>query len=398
MSTMPSVNVAFIGCCYKGDMYAQNCCGFADAVRRHDIAVDFITSNCGCFSSTHRFGITKDELADRNSRAVRLPYIGPDPNRKPGIPKYLLFNICHVHIPLEMTRGILFYKRARHADIVHYDQVFKAFGFLGLVVLVSLCRLFHKPIIATVHEIDPFQKRNRWMNAVYNHCAQVFVYSRDMADQLTRLGVRSEAIKIIKYGAPIPVLLPHTKTQYIFFGGHNILRGKGFPQVIEALKILRDKSVSIKLVVYVGNGCNGLREAKALAEKSSVSSMIEWKKFLEGEDLTTAYQTSKACLVPYTGGSGRHPVTCAMANGVPVIATRAVDIPEYLGDSGIYVQPTGQALADAMLTIERDATPAALVGTQLRTKAMEELDYYGITEGISGRYRQLNLNKVGVRT
>ena len=48
-------------------------------------------------------------------------------------------------------------------------------------------------------------------------------------------------------------------------------------------------------------------------------------------DLVSAYQTSKACIIPFTGGSARHPVTTAMANAAPVIATAAADIPEYLG-------------------------------------------------------------------
>ena len=95
------------------------------------------------------------------------------------------------------------------------------------------------------------------------------------------------------------------------------------------------------MVIYVGYGCNGLDEAKELAIRKNVADMIQWQDFYTGEELAKVYQQSKACIIPFTGGSARHPLTCAMVNATPVIATRAVDIPEYLGDLGIYIDGSG---------------------------------------------------------
>jgi glycosyltransferase involved in cell wall biosynthesis len=136
----------------------------------------------------------------------------------------------------------------------------------------------------------------------------------------------------------------------------------------------------------VGNGCNGLAEAKLMAERCGVSDMIEWSEFIWGDDVVAAYQRSKACLVPFTSGSGRQPVTCAMASGIPVIGTRSVDIPEYLGDLGIYVEPNGQSIADAVLRIERASAAEIDKGASLRLKAIAELDYDGIAEEVNSLY------------
>ena len=382
-------NIAFIGCWYRYDLYSHNCCHFVQALRRRGFGVDVITSNCSCFSSVHRFAVTRNELINSDCIALHVPYTGPDPARRPGILKYLAINVCRLHIPLEVFRGIFFYRRARHAATIHYDQVLRAFGFLSLLVLILLSRLFRKNMIATVHEIDPFQRTHKWLNRCYNYCARVLVYSRDMAVELMRLGVRPETIEIIRYGVEIPQLTSMDKTQFIYFGGHNILRGKGFQELLDALGILKKQGENIRVLIYVGKGCNGLSAAKEMARLAGVSDMISWSEFISGDDLVAAYQASKACLVPFTGGSARHPVSCAMANGIPVIATRAVDIPEYLGDLGYYVEGDGNSIAAAITAIERDPAAAASMGRDLRAKAIAELNFDGIAERVGALYSQL---------
>jgi glycosyltransferase involved in cell wall biosynthesis len=81
--------------------------------------------------------------------------------------------------------------------------------------------------------------------------------------------------------------------------------------------------------------------------------MIEWREFYSGDELAEVYQRSKACLIPFTGESARHPLSCAMMNATPVIATRAADIPEYLGDLDIYIDGTAESIVQAIMKVEK---------------------------------------------
>jgi glycosyltransferase involved in cell wall biosynthesis len=152
------------------------------------------------------------------------------------------------------------------------------------------------------------------------------------------------------------------------------MKGKGYEELIDALAILSSKGKSIRLVIYFGEGCHGLDQARELAAARGVAHMIEWREFLAPEELSAMYQSSKACIVPYTGGSARHPLSCALANATPVIATRTVDIQEYLGDLGLYVEGTGASIAQAISQVEEQLSDFRSLGTKMRERAIAELN------------------------
>lgn len=383
------VRLAYIGCWYKNDMYSHNCSNLVDSLRTAGVEVDVVTSNCRCFSSAQRFSIAKDELINSNCSPVAIPHAPREPGRKHGTLKYLAVKILRLDLILATVRGFLYYKRARRADVIHFDQVLEAFGCIPLFIVVTLASWLDKRVVVTVHEIDPIQKEHRWLNRMYNKCAEVLVFSENMKQQVIAFGAHAENIKVIRYGAVIPNLVPAERLQYIYFGGHFIMRGKGYLELLDALAALKSKGVKIPLVIYVGYGCNGLAEAKELAIRKNVADMIEWQDFYTGEELARVYQRSKACLIPFTGGSARHPLTCAMVNATPVIATRAVDIPEYLGDLGIYVDGSAASLVDAICEIESGRRNLRELGERLRARALAELDYHKIADELSLEYSRI---------
>jgi glycosyltransferase involved in cell wall biosynthesis len=383
------VTLSYIGCWYKNDMYSHNCSKMVDSLRQCGMQVDVVTSNCRCFSSAQKFAITEDELINTNCTAIAIPHAPRSPGKGQGTLKYLAVKWLRLDLPLATLRGFLYYNRARRMNIIHFDQVLEAFGCIPFFILVVLADLFDKKVVVTVHEIDPFQREHKWPNRLYNRCAAVLLYSEDMKRQIVLLGVNPEKIRTVRYGAMVPQLTPGERTKYIYFGGHNISRGKGYDELLKALAILRAKAIRIPLTIYVGHGCNGVKEAHEAADRAGVSDMIEWREFYTGNELAEVYQRSKACLIPYTGGSARHPVSCAMVNATPVIATRAVDIPEYLGELGIYVDGSGDSIAEAIVRVETGAVDVGSLGAQLRAKAIAELDCQKIAEELSGMYSQI---------
>ncbi|MGB8475075.1 MAG: glycosyltransferase family 4 protein [Candidatus Acidiferrum sp.] len=385
-----TLRLAYIGCWYKNDMYSHNCSDLVEALRAAGMRVDVVTSNCRCFSSAQAFSINKDELININCSPIAIPHAPRNPGKKRGTAKYLAVKMLKLDVLLATARGFLYFQRARRADVIHFDQVLEAFGCIPLFIVVLLSNLFGTQVAVTVHEIDPVQREHSWINRLYNRCAAVFVYSENMKRQVAELGADPGKIRVIRYGASIPELVPCERNRYIYFGGHNILRGKGFVELVDAMVALKSAERPISLLIYVGHGCNGLKEAKELAIRKGVAEMIEWGEFNSGGALAYAYQQSKACIIPYTGGSARHPVTCAMANATPIIATHTVDIPEYLGTLGIYVEGTAESIASAIRELENDrAKDLSALGKRLRAKAVDEFDYLGIATQLAREYSEI---------
>lgn len=379
--------VSYIGCWYRNDLYSHNCSNFVEALRGRGLNIDVVTSNCRCFSSAQRFDIALDELINNRCTAVKLPHAPANPGRKKhGLLKYLAVKGFRLDLWLAVARGFLYYRRTRFADVIQYDQVLEAFGCIPLFLLAALAGHSRRRLIVAVHEIDPLQKKHRWINRMYKNCSEILVYSHQMKQALVELGVEADRITPIKYGAVMPELGQGARTRYIYFGGHFILRGKGYSEVLGALGLLRSRSVRICLLIYVGHGCNGLEEARAMASSRGLDDMIEWGEFFSGAQLAVAYQSCKACIVPYTGGSARHPITCAMANATPVIATRAVDIPEYLGPLGIYVDGSSESIANAICDVENGVVDLAGLGMELRMRAAADLDITKIADSVSKIY------------
>jgi glycosyltransferase involved in cell wall biosynthesis len=370
-------------------MYAHNCAHLVNSLRAQGQPIEVLTSNCRCFSSAQRFSVATEDLINERCHAIQLPHAPSNPGKRYGTFKYFAVRALQLDMFFGVLRGLGYFWSARNFDLVHFDQVLEAFGFVPLAVLLGLCGLNGKRVVVTVHEVDPLQKSHAWLNRLYRYCSAVYAYSEDMKRQLVALGVRPDQVRVVRYGIPMPALTSSPRRGYVFFGGHNILRGKGYEPLLDALAILQSRGVAIQLTAYVGYGCNGLDEAKQLAIDRGLSNMISWHEFMNQAELPIAYQSSKACIIPYTGGSARHPLTCAMANGTPVIATRAVDIPEYLGDLGIYVEPDGQAIADAILAIESQAEYPAALASGLRRKAMAELDVQKVAAGLKEDYLRL---------
>jgi len=325
-------------------------------------------------------------LINSHCTAIKLPHAPSNPGKKYGLLKYLAVKGLRLDLWLAIARGLLYYRRTRSAAVIQYDQVLEAFGGIPLFVLATFGACTHRRLVVTVHEIDPFQRKHRWINRMYRNCSRILVYSNHMKRALIDLGIESDRITTIKYGSVIPELVPRPRTRYIYFGGHFILRGKGYSDVLGALEILKSRHVPIRLLIYVGHGCNGLEEARAMASNRGLDDVIEWGEFFSGAELAAAYQSCKACLIPYTGGSARHPITSALANATPVIATRAADIPEYLGPLGIYVDESSESIADAICKVEEGAFDMDALGMKLRDVATAELDVAKVAASMSTLY------------
>ena len=150
------VRLAYIGCWYKNDMYSHNCSNLVDSLRRQE-GGRCVTSNCRCFSIAQKFSIAKDELINSSALRSRFHMRPESPARSTACMKYLAVKVLRLDLILATARGFLYYKRARQADVIHFDQVLEAFGCIPLFILIALASWCGKRVVVTVHEIDPIQ-------------------------------------------------------------------------------------------------------------------------------------------------------------------------------------------------------------------------------------------------
>ena len=385
------MNICMIGCWYKDDLYSHSCYNLIQALKTEcNIDVRLVTSNCGCFTSAQRFACTKEELVNTNCAVINIPYAPPSPSKKYGLLKYYAVKVLQLNTFLEISRGFAFYKTTKDYDLIHFDQVLKSFGFLSFITLLYLSGRNGKKIVVTVHEIDPLQERHRNLNRFYNKADRIIVHSQDLKNELIRLGVKEEKIEVIPFGVTLESLKSVPRDQFIFFGGHRLFKGKGFDTLLNAMKIIKSKGITEKLIIYVGEGCVGLEEGKKVVHDMGLDDTVIWSNFLSGSKLSEAYQKSIACVLPYTGGSGRYPVTSAMANATPVIATRKASLPEYLGDLGVYIkEDSPEELAAAMMYLISNKDKVNSLGGQLRKRVAEQFSWEVIAKKISNSYKEI---------
>lgn len=365
------MNICMIGCWYKYDIYSHQFNNIIETLKNEkDMNIHLLTSNCNCFSSAQRYSIAKEELLSEEGEVIKIPYAPLEPNKKYGSLKANLVKYSKLNIFLEVIRGFAFFFKARNCQLIHFDQVLRSFGIVSFTTLLMLSKFTHKKIVVTVHEIDPFQAKHKWLTKLYNKADKVIALSQDMKDELISLGVADLKIAIIHYSTAMQDKIDLERTQFIYYGGHKLLKGKGFDTLLAALQILKAKSRKVKVKIYVGEGCIGLEEGKRQVTDLELDDVVEWSDFLYGRSLAEAYQSSLACLIPFTGGAGRYPATMAMANSTPVIATRKAELPEYLGDLGIYLgESPAEDLANAMLNLMDHPSLAEKLGRKLKSRA-----------------------------
>jgi len=389
------LNICMIGCWYKNDMYSHHLNNLIEVLdKQPDINLRLVTSNCNCYSSAQRYSIANEELLNSHCIAIKIPYAPPEPSKHYGMLKYQIAKIFRLNWILETLRGIQFYRTTRKCDIVHFDQVLRSFGVLSFTTLLFLSRISGKKLIVTVHELDPLQEKYKGLNKHYSRASKLIVFSNGFRDKLISLGIDPDKIKTMPFCAPLEPIMGLRRDQFIYFGGHNLLKGKGFDTLLDALKILQSRGQEPKIIIYTGKGCNGLEEGKQKVSDMGLDKFIRWSEFLYGTNLANEYQKSIACLIPYTGGSGRHAVTSAMANATPVIATKKADLPEYLGESGIYVKEnSARELADAIEYLMNNPEVVKSLGSELRSLAEKRFNKDLIGKELLELYRETSALK-----
>jgi glycosyltransferase involved in cell wall biosynthesis len=206
------------------------------------------------------------------------------------------------------------------------------------------------------------------------------------------LGVDATRIDIVEHGVDLATAPAGQDRQgIIFFGGHKLNSGKGLETLCQALAAVRSRlgaaTPVLKIFGYYGE--ETVPYGKRCAEDAGVADLVVWLNRLEPDEITQEFQKSLLCVLPFVGSFAGMPAGVAMAQGVPVIATRRAGLPEHLGDAGVFFEVKDvEALTSAILNLLGDAAQRDALAAKGRARAAAALTWDVVAEKTLRSYEQ----------
>ncbi len=283
----------------------------------------------------------------------------------------------------------IFPKALAVADIVrreNIDHIHSYWLSTPSTVAYIAAQLAGKPWSSTAHRWDIYEDNLAHAKAKSASFTRV-ISRRGLSDYRKRIGVvhweRSVAlhlgVRVPPERAAYPLAARHRPltllcaAAFVPIKGHKIL--------IEALAQVRDAGYSVRCFL-AGDG--PLKSAiAALIRKHRLSSVVTILSEVPHRELLRQLQAGMfdAAVLPSIEREDQMegiPVALmeAMAVGLPCIATNSGSVTELLdGSCGIVVpQGNGGALADAIITLARDANRGSSLGLQARQRVAEQYD------------------------
>jgi glycosyltransferase involved in cell wall biosynthesis len=327
--------------------------------------VQWVASNCGCgdpIEKARLFQIPKSQC-DYFEMPVFTDTVSLKAWKRP-----LKSMARSVFLPI---RGKRYASLAKHAEVVHFQQILNAFG--SQVVFSWLQQPSHASRIVTIHELDVDQLQNPERNEIYNLADAIIVHSEEMRQHLIRLRVQAEKIHVVLHGTHLPAPLPEDSREgIVFYGGHKLMSGKGLEALFKAMAILQQKmAASAPLLKIHGHyGTTIPQEGLKLAAQHGVADKIVWLNQLPEEEVVRLYQRSLLCVLPYTGSFAGFAASLAAACQLPIVCTRKAGLPEHLGDTGVWVDENSpEQLAERMIELLNNEPCRRQLGDQLLKRA-----------------------------
>lgn len=186
---------------------------------------------------------------------------------------------------------------------------------------------------------------------------------------LTRLATDPAKIRRIYHGIDLDLFCHaernETITPPLILSVGRFVEKKGFPILIEALRLLRDEGIPFQARI-IGGFTPLTAEIEELVAASGLGDRVRLQPAMTQEELLRFYAAATLftlpCLITDDGDRDGIPnvLVEAMASGIPVVSTRVSGIPELVedGETGLLVEP-------------RD--PVALAGAIRRLLATPEL-------------------------
>lgn len=230
---------------------------------------------------------------------------------------------------------------ANKPDVIHAHGLVA--GFIG----TFWGKAFGKRVVVSTHSIYHFPKSGFYRNftkAIFERCDTVLTLSRQSAEEVRSLGIKSSKVKTFTYWVDLNKFKPikdakkklmwEKKFVVLFVG--RLVAEKGIYELLRATKLLK-KEITIAVA---GNG----PVEEDVKNASKLNHNIIYLGKVDQDNLPLYYSASDLVIVPsvHEEGFGRV-ILESLACGTPVVAANRGAIPEALDESVgklIKVSPT----------------------------------------------------------
>lgn len=365
-------SVSIIGCPFR-TTYGGYISSLKSALERVTGArVKWVATNCGCgdpVEKARQFETLDSDYFETPETVFNFNIVGYSSN---PIKRALKAPTRGVGNGLRAAR---YAERSRGADVIHLQQTLAAFG--SDVAFRLLRRRVDAARVVTLHELDPEQTDFPERNAAYNLADALIVHDSLMKRKLVSLGVDEERVHVVCCGTDLEALEDGPRDGLVFYGGHNLNKGKGLDLLLEAYRLLKARSSSPapRLRVH-GHYGTPTREVLQAADRAGVADDIDWLNTLSMPEMAALYRRSQVCVLPFTGSFAGLPAGVAAANRLPIIATRFAGIPDHIGDLGVWIGGDDPVeLADKLEQCLADEAMRSDYGLRLRAHAERSLSW-----------------------
>ena len=237
---------------------------------------------------------------------------------------------------------------------------------------------------------------NTWMEKFsLRRVDRMICVSNSLCGYMEELGHSPEKLRVVANGvAPIAEAQPRATTQDVWTIGTMALfrPRKGTEVLLEALKILKDNDVQVKLrAVGPFETPEYEKEIMAHVDRLDIADMIHWTGFQT--DVNQQLDLMDVFVLPSLYGEGLPMVVLeAMANAVPVIASNVEGIPEAVRDGidGLIFEPSNAGdLAEKLTSLVGDAPLWSSMSISSLKRQREKLSDTSMAEGVSKIYDEL---------
>lgn len=299
--------------------------------------------------------------------------------------------------------GILRARRCGTYDVIHCNEV------TALLAGVIAKRILRVPLIVHVRSLQratPVSWVSRWLRRLLREHADAIVA---IDEAVRRTLPRDLTVHIVHNGMAAPEAMPPLpagdRPQVAIIGV--LHRSKGVYELLEAVRILRDRGTVLRVLVVGDNvrRLKGLRgwilrkldfardvrsELQSYVNDHKLHDEVEFVPFVK--DIRSIYARVEAvCFPSHLDAPGRPVFEAALFARPAVVAMREPTRDVLIdGETGICIaQPTPQLIADALDLLVRDRNATRAMGERARRMALARFDSRVCAERMLHVYRGL---------
>jgi glycosyltransferase involved in cell wall biosynthesis len=293
------------------------------------------------------------------------------------------------------SRKVLRFTDHVGADVLHIDDV-DVSPRLALAMPASR----RPPIVLAVHDPKPHSGERNWRKMlarrlVYPRTDRFVLYNAALrADFAATHRISPDAIEVTHLGVydvfpqwPSPV--ERTVPTVLFFG--RLSTYKGLDVFYEAASRIAERVNGVRFVV-AGRPVEGYMPPPAPALRNgSVIEVID--TYLSNTDAAALFRSAAVVVCPYRDATQSGVVLSAFAFGVPVVATTAGGLPEYVVPhrTGLLIPPdNANALADAVVRVLQEPGLATTLRHGIREAAGNELHWKRTVDALLSVYTSVS--------